>query len=101
MKHVIQVVARIIVAYFILLPLLFAIHTEDHSHDAIQSTGDGIEYAESDCQLCDLYYDQVAEKEQVAGFFVELLQQTFLIQPVNNPVDHSIDLLHLRGPPLA
>ena len=102
MKLLVNIVARVLLAYFIALPILFGCHALLHQH----SDGSGKDYSVeviqmTDCLVCDLYHNQDAFIT-----FSNYQSTTFIagevtLQGISNPSVSTPETLHIRGPPLV
>ena len=103
MKRLVHIAARILIAYFIALPILFVCHTIQHGHDCDDDRVDGLEYAQftPDCTLCDLYHNQSSTVE-TSHFYLGALTLVSLLVPFTGSLTEvSEGFIFLRGPPIV
>tara|TARA_R110000868_G_scaffold224472_1_gene476536 strand:- start:126399 stop:126710 length:312 start_codon:yes stop_codon:yes gene_type:complete len=97
-KHI---AALYLAAYFMVLPLLFGIYTNGHSHYKTSDRKEAITIDSTvDCSLCDLYDSQTAYI--YTAFFPEtyLPNSLFYSVTINNLIGET-GLYHFqRGPPI-
>jgi len=97
--------ARLLAAYFMLLPLLLTYHSTHHTHKPFYNLEYNLEgqseYAEitSDCSICDLYHSQAATIA-LPTFNVDVKVAVASLQFLcDHPAKNILHFLLLRGPP--
>ncbi|TRX59178.1 hypothetical protein FNH22_11685 [Fulvivirga sp. M361] len=103
MKYVIHIGARLLMVYFVALPILFGLHTVQHQHQCGEDHKEVLEYAQftPDCTLCDLYHSQVAVVEDPFFYDVDFFATTFQLRFFGNFANVSKHFNLLRGPPMV
>ena len=99
-KSTVKIVSKLVVAYFVALPLLFGLHAKDHQHSNLEAHSDETELR-SECSLCDLYHTQTAVEAiqlqvRKANFFTEVEKHYCEVLVCTSAATNF-----LRGPPNA
>ena len=100
MKSIINIASRVLLAYFMVLPILFSCHALLHDHHNQNQQSTGIEVSQiTDCLLCDLYHDQSGTITHVAPEFAVEYADLIALGNFSDPSIAVQRTLHLRGPP--
>gem|GEM_PF-4129909 len=101
-KSLVNIASRVLLVYFMVLPILFGAHALLHQHHNFSNHEAGISVTQiTDCLLCDLYHAQNATitSSEIA---VEVIPTDTLYQVTfTNPAISAEETRHLRGPPTA
>ncbi|MGB0521732.1 MAG: hypothetical protein ACPGJS_02170 [Flammeovirgaceae bacterium] len=95
--------ARILAAYFFMLPFLFALHGlahEHHMHEHAQVEAILVQDV-TDCVLCELYHNQVAVTQTAVTACIETPTTTIQYHFLPDVVNVFILFPTLRSPPIA
>ena len=101
LKSLVQIAARALSVYFIVLPVLFGVHAAQHEHQEHDSLQAAVEITlpGTDCTLCDLYHGQAALIEVQPSLSSVLLYSPFKTLLIEAVVSTTLQTLCLRGPP--
>ncbi len=99
-KTLINIASRVLLAYFMALPILVGAHSVLHDHHASLDQDNGIEISQiADCLLCDLYHDQTATTSHSDFNFEANYSERAPFTSIDDPAIADTSALHLRGPP--
>ena len=103
LKSVVQIAARVLSVYFIVLPVLFGMHAAQHEHQEHEDYQAAVEITlpSADCSLCDLYHGQTVLTEVQSSFTKILLHSPFKTHLFEVVVTTTLQTLCLRGPPFS
>ena len=101
--HISHIIAKLVIVCFIALPLLHGYHVLQHEHECNREISEGSEEGQltADCEVCDLYYSQIATVEKSYFYhacIVFIGSQTIFADDIDQ-ADSTLSFL--RGPPIV
>lgn len=102
-KRLAQIGSRVLAVYFIVLPILFGIHADQHQHPLAHEHDSelAITTQSTDCTICDLYHGQTAILQEQELFLTAQVFTPYASTLTEALLGHTLPSLYLRGPPTA